>query len=65
MVTLNLHYRYAYLEESGEDMDEEGIALTSGAMKISGEVVERKERKTASTTDLVAYGEDVEEDKRE
>ncbi|GLU14864.1 hypothetical protein SLE2022_314070 [Rubroshorea leprosula] len=47
--------RYAYTEETGEDSDEEGIALTSGA----GDV-ERKERKVSSV-----IGEVLEEDKRE
>lgn len=59
--------RYAYLEETGDDFDEEGISLTSSVAKISGDVaakLERKERKVSSATDL-AFGEDIEEDKRE
>ena len=61
--------RYAYLEETGDDFDEEGISLTSGGMKASGDMavnLEKKERKGSSTTDLVyGLGEDLEEDKRE
>lgn len=53
--------RYAYSEETGDDFDEEGISLTSGVMKMSGDVTVRK---ASSTTDL-AYVEDIEEDKRE
>ncbi|XP_027334893.1 transmembrane protein 87B-like [Abrus precatorius] len=59
--------RYAYLEETGDDFDEEGISLTSSVAKMSGDVavkLDRKERKGSSATDL-AFGEDVEEDKRE
>lgn len=59
--------RYAYLEGTGDDFDEEGISLTSGVIKMSGDVaakLDRKERKGSSTTDLT-YIEDVEEDKRE
>ncbi|KAI4355987.1 hypothetical protein L6164_000041 [Bauhinia variegata] len=58
--------RYAYMEETGDDFDEEGISLTSGVMKMSGDVskLDRKERKGSAATDL-AFGEDVEEDKRE
>ncbi|KAJ1388200.1 Lung seven transmembrane receptor-like [Sesbania bispinosa] len=52
--------RYAYLEET-DDFDEEGISLTSSVAKMSGDV---KERKGSSATDL-AFGEDIEEDKRE
>jgi len=61
--------RYAYLEETGDDFDEEGISLTSGGMKASEDMavkLEKKERKGSSTTDLVyGLGEDLEEDKRE
>lgn len=49
--------RYAYLEETGDDFDEEGISLTS-----SGDVavkLEREERKASGAV------EDLEEDKRE
>ncbi|XP_061369495.1 uncharacterized protein LOC133312342 [Gastrolobium bilobum] len=59
--------RYAYLEETGDDFDEEGISLTSSVAKINADVaakLDRKERKSSSATDL-AFGEDVEEDKRE
>ncbi|KAK7277076.1 hypothetical protein RIF29_18226 [Crotalaria pallida] len=58
--------RYAYLEET-DDFDEEGISLTSGVAKMSGDVatkLERKERKGSSAIDL-ALEEDIEEDKRE
>ncbi|TKY68994.1 Transmembrane protein 87B [Spatholobus suberectus] len=59
--------RYAYLEETGDDFDEEGISLTSSVAKISGDVaakLDRKERKGSSATDH-PFGEDIEEDKRE
>nr|KYP76664.1 Transmembrane protein 87B [Cajanus cajan] len=59
--------RYAYMEETGDDFDEEGISLTSSVAKISGDVaakLDRKERKGSSATDH-AFGEDIEEDKRE
>ncbi|KAF7825410.1 transmembrane protein 87B [Senna tora] len=59
--------RYAYSEETGDDFDEEGVSLTSGVMKMSGDVatkLDRKERKASSATDLT-YVEDIEEDKRE
>lgn len=52
--------RYAYLEETGDDFDEEGISLTSSVAKITGDVAAKLDRKT----DL-AFGEDLEEDKRE
>ncbi|KAG2691145.1 hypothetical protein I3843_09G217900 [Carya illinoinensis] len=61
--------RYAYLEETGDDFEEEGISLTTGGTKVGGDMgakLERKERKASSATDLVyGLGEDVEEDKRE
>lgn len=44
--------RYAYLEETGEDFDEEGISLTSTV-----DIAAKLERK--------GLGEDLEEDKRE
>lgn len=59
MVVVDL-YRYAYLEETGDDFDEEGISLTSGAM-VSGDVAGKLERKGLSA----GLGEDLEEDKRE
>ncbi|KAB1224650.1 Transmembrane protein 87A [Morella rubra] len=55
--------RYAYLEETGEEIDEEGIALTGGVPKVGGDMavkLERKERKGPS-----GLVEDLEEDKRE
>ncbi|PNY13004.1 transmembrane protein 87B-like [Trifolium pratense] len=58
--------RYAYLEGT-DDFDEEGISLTSGVTKMSGDVaamLERKERIGSSATDLT-FGDDIEEDKRE
>lgn len=62
--------RYAYLEESGDDLDEEGVSLTSSGVKVAADMasmIERKERKVPSTTDLVFVGvrEELEEDKRE
>ncbi|KAI4306561.1 hypothetical protein L6164_029828 [Bauhinia variegata] len=61
--------RYAYSEETGDDLDEEAITLTGSAVKVSGDlatVLERKERKTSLAADHV-FGlvEDREEDKRE
>ncbi|CAL5195219.1 unnamed protein product [Lathyrus oleraceus] len=58
--------RYAYLEGT-DDIDEEGISLTSSIAKMSGDVtanLERKERKGSSATNLT-IAEDIEEDKRE
>uniref|UniRef100_A0A2P2IUN0 GOST seven transmembrane domain-containing protein n=2 Tax=Rhizophora mucronata TaxID=61149 RepID=A0A2P2IUN0_RHIMU len=49
--------RYAYSEENGEDIDEEGISLTSGMAKATGEAGGKLERK--------GLGDDVEEDKIE
>ncbi|KAK9755411.1 hypothetical protein RND81_01G023100 [Saponaria officinalis] len=62
--------RYAYLEDTGDDLEEEGVSLTSSGVKVAGDMatmLERKDRKGSSTTDLVFLGirEDVEEDKRE
>lgn len=50
--------RYAYLEEAGDDFDEEGISLTSGALKVSGDVTAMREFDNV-------LAEDLEEDKRE
>ncbi|VVA14436.1 PREDICTED: transmembrane [Prunus dulcis] len=50
--------RYAYLEEAGDDFDEEGISLTSGALKVSGDVTVMREYDNV-------LAEDLEEDKRE
>ncbi|CAB4315374.1 unnamed protein product [Prunus armeniaca] len=50
--------RYAYLEEAGDDFDEEGILLTSGALKVSGDVTAMREYDNV-------LAEDLEEDKRE
>ncbi|XP_057549705.1 uncharacterized protein LOC130827852 [Amaranthus tricolor] len=62
--------RYAYLEDSGDDFDEEGVALTSSGVMIAADMaskLERKERKGSSSTDHVFVGvrEELEEDKRE
>ncbi|XP_077232824.1 lung seven transmembrane receptor family protein [Tasmannia lanceolata] len=61
--------RYAYSEDTGEDLDEEGVSLTGSVAKVASDMVsklERKERKTASASDHVfGLGEDLEEDKRE
>ncbi|KAK1265387.1 hypothetical protein QJS04_geneDACA017000 [Acorus gramineus] len=61
--------RYAYSEDTGDDFDEEGVPLTGSSTKASGDMLsklERKERKTVSSTDHVfGLGEDLEEDKRE
>ncbi|KAG5142426.1 hypothetical protein JHK82_018121 [Glycine max] len=53
--------RYAYMEETGDDFDEEGISLTSSVAKISGDVAAKLDRKAIDH----AFGEDLEEDKRE
>lgn len=63
-------FRYAYLEDSGDDFDEEGVALTSSGVMIAADMaskLERKERKGSSSTDHVFVGvrEELEEDKRE
>eukprot|EP00262_Sarcandra_glabra_P021177 TRINITY_DN878_c0_g1_i1.p1 TRINITY_DN878_c0_g1~~TRINITY_DN878_c0_g1_i1.p1 ORF type:complete len:530 (+),score=68.19 TRINITY_DN878_c0_g1_i1:75-1664(+) len=61
--------RYAYSEDTGDDFEEEAIALTGTGAKVTGDTVnklERKERKTTSAADHVfGLGEDLEEDKRE
>ncbi|KAA8539699.1 hypothetical protein F0562_026391 [Nyssa sinensis] len=61
--------RYAYSEETGDDLEEEGISLTGSAVKVAGDLatkLERKERKVSIATDHVfGLGEDLEEDKRE
>ncbi|KAK1286782.1 hypothetical protein QJS10_CPB20g00086 [Acorus calamus] len=61
--------RYAYSEDTGDDFDEEGVPLTGSSTKASGDMLsklERKEKKTISSTDHVfGLGEDLEEDKRE
>ncbi|KAB2033389.1 hypothetical protein ES319_D04G014000v1 [Gossypium barbadense] len=60
--------RYAYSEETGDELEEEGISLTSSSVLLAGESankqLERKERR-ASNADLFRLGEEVEEDKRE
>ena len=61
--------RNAYSEEVGDDFDEEAVSLTSGGVKMLGDVVnklERKDRKATSTLDHpFGIGENLEEDKRE
>ncbi|KAF8117707.1 hypothetical protein N665_0008s0061 [Sinapis alba] len=49
--------RYSYLAETGDEFEEEGISLTSGGIKITGDV-ERNEL-------LYGLADEVEEDKRE
>ncbi|KAJ0254666.1 Lung seven transmembrane receptor family protein [Hirschfeldia incana] len=49
--------RYSYLAETGDEFEEEGISLTGGGVKITGDV-ERNEL-------LYGLGDEVEEDKRE
>ena len=49
--------RYAYSEETGDDLDEEGISLTSSATNMSGMAVKGDSH--------IVLGEDLEEDKRE
>ncbi|MBA0878757.1 hypothetical protein Goshw_019879 [Gossypium schwendimanii] len=60
--------RYAYSEETGDELEEDGISLTSSSVLLAGESankqLERKERR-ASNADLYRLGEEVEEDKRE
>lgn len=60
--------RYTYSEETGED-EEEGIPLTSSAVKVTGDltnILERKDRKASIMADHVfGIGEELEEDKRE
>ncbi|KAF6143024.1 hypothetical protein GIB67_041092 [Kingdonia uniflora] len=56
--------RYACSEETGDDFEEEGVALTSSGMKKVE--LERKDRKVSTAGDHVfGLGEDLEEDKRE
>ncbi|KAL6139015.1 hypothetical protein ACLB2K_064293 [Fragaria x ananassa] len=50
--------RYAYSEETGDDFDEESIALTSGTLKVSGDTAAMREFNNG-------LAEDLEEDKRE
>lgn len=58
------------MEETGDDLEEEGVSLTASGVKVAGDVaikLERKERKMSSAADHVygLVGEDPEEDKRE
>ncbi|KAG6600873.1 Transmembrane protein 87A [Cucurbita argyrosperma subsp. argyrosperma] len=62
--------RFAYSEDTGDDVDEDVVALTGAGIKIAPDLsnkLERKERKAPSTTaDLPVFGHggDLEEDKR-
>lgn len=51
--------RYAYSEETGDDLEEEGISLTGSGVKVA-DVATKLER-----THVFGLGEDLEEDKRE
>lgn len=58
--------RYAYSEDTGDDFDEEGIALTGSAAMGTGDIMNKLERKERKTSDHVfGLGDDLEEDKRE
>ncbi|KAK3015801.1 hypothetical protein RJ639_007226 [Escallonia herrerae] len=59
--------RYAYSEETGEDFDEEAISLTSSVNMVGdmATMLERKEKGSASTDNVVSLGVDLEDDKRE
>ncbi|KAL2500317.1 Lung seven transmembrane receptor family protein [Forsythia ovata] len=60
--------RYAYCGETGDDIDEEAISLTTGVKVVPdmGAKLERKEKKGSASTDtLTGLKEDLEEDKRE
>ncbi|KAJ4720241.1 Transmembrane protein like [Melia azedarach] len=62
--------RYSYSEETGDDLEDEGIPLTGSAVMVAGDLatkVERKERKgsNAAEAHVFGLGEDLEEDKRE
>ncbi|PRQ54475.1 putative Lung seven transmembrane receptor [Rosa chinensis] len=50
--------KYAYSEETGDDFDEEGVSLTSGALKVSGDTAAMREFNNG-------LAEVLEEDKRE
>lgn len=60
--------RYAYCGETGDDIDEEAISLTTGVKVVpdTGAKLERKEKRGSSSTDAATeLREDLEEDKRE
>ncbi|KAK2998823.1 hypothetical protein RJ639_023208 [Escallonia herrerae] len=59
--------KYAYSEETGEDFDEEAISLTSSVNMVGdmATMLERKEKGSASTDNVVSLGVDLEDDKRE
>lgn len=64
------HCRFAYSEDTGDDVDEEVVALTGTGLKVAADLskLERKERKapsTASDHPVFGLGGDLEEDKRE
>ncbi|KAG9443295.1 hypothetical protein H6P81_014635 [Aristolochia fimbriata] len=56
--------RYAYSEETGDDFDEEAIALTGGVAKAT-DIVSKLDRKERKADHVFGLGEDLEEDKRE
>ncbi|GMI73230.1 hypothetical protein HRI_000992300 [Hibiscus trionum] len=65
MAKFALYRRYAYCEEMGDELEEEGISLTSSSVLLAGESTAKLERK-ASNADLFRLGgEELEEDKRE
>ncbi|KAK8956578.1 hypothetical protein KSP39_PZI001434 [Platanthera zijinensis] len=59
--------RYAYLEEIGDDFDEEGISLTGSGSTVVGDASNKLERKERKASDLVfgLVGDEREEAKRE
>ncbi|XP_008456965.2 uncharacterized protein LOC103496756 [Cucumis melo] len=62
--------RFAYSEDTGDDVDEEVVALTGAGIKVAPDLsnkLERKERKAPSASDhpVFGHGGDLEEDKRE
>ncbi|KAK2981842.1 hypothetical protein RJ640_010359 [Escallonia rubra] len=59
--------RYAYSEETGEDFDEEAISLTSSVNMVGdmATMLERKEKGSASTDNVISLGVDLEDGKRE
>ncbi|KAE8669894.1 Detected protein of confused Function [Hibiscus syriacus] len=56
--------RYAYIKETEDKLDEEGISLTRSSAVSAGQSAAKPERK-ALNADLFRLGEEFEEDKRE